>query len=325
MKNVKSIKRYIQFLFLLSLLFCITFQVNAQNVSADTLENYNENLTNGKKKVSLVQKLTDRVDRFFSNEHIEEELQTSRIRIKPGIQWSEKGQLNYPIPIRLNLVLPRLQNRWQVFLSSIPDNDDDQEPDLNDYTNDQPVLDDDRKSSSLLGIQFAPVTELEQHLKFITGLKIRIDEINAFALSRFRYSYNVGQWNLRLVQTAFFFADNGFGEKTQFESGRPLGEDTIFRTRSSATWSEQSKGVDLKQVFFLRHFTTRNNVLGVYWRIGGQTRPRTVINGHTFALEFRSKLWGEWLFLEISPQALFQRRENYRFEPLLLTSIEIIL
>ena len=314
------------------ILYCIFFallpttpglQLNAQEV--DSLAQKTENPINERQKQnSLFQKLSDRIDRFFSDQHIEEELQTSSIRLKPGVQWNQNGQLDYQLPTRINLVLPRLKNRWQVFFSSIPDDDNDQDPDRTDYTNDGAGLDEDEGTSSLLGLQFAPISKFEQHLKFITGIKIRINEFNPFALTRFRYSYPLGSWNLRVIQSAFYFADNGFGEKTQLDFDRPLGKETFFRSQSSATWSEQTQGVGLKQSFFLRHFLSQNNVLVFSWAMGGHTSPGTVVDGHTFTVGFRNKLWLDWLFWEISPQAFYRRKNGFRFEPALLSSFEII-
>ncbi len=318
-------KNFIIIIFFQILFFNPGLQLNAQNALADTAGQKIKSQINGNKKQnSLIQKLSDRLDRFFSDQHIEEELQTSSIRLKPGIRWSEGGQLDFQLATRLNLVLPRLQDRWQIFFSSIPDEDNDQDPDRNDYTDNQPSVVDEEQTSSLLGLQFAPITDLKQHLKFITGIKIRSDEFNPFGLTRFRYRFSLGSWSLRFTQSVFYFADNGFGENTQLDFNRPLGDKTFFRLRNSLTWSEQTRGVGLKQTFFLRHFISQNSVLGVSWRIGGHTSPEMIVDGHTIALEFRTKLWLDWLFWEVSQEALFHRDTNFRYQPALLASLEMI-
>ena len=98
----------------------------------------------------------------------------------------------------------------------------------------------------------------------------------------------------------------------------------MFRARSSATWSEQTQGVGLKQTFSLRHFVGQNSVLGASWQIGGHTSPAMIVDGHTIALEFRTKLWLDWLSCEIFPHVFCHRNNDVNFEPALLSSFEMI-
>lgn len=299
--------------------------LKAQEVVADTVIQNNKNQGNEKNKQnSFIQNLADRIDRFFSDKNIEDELQKSSLRFKPAILWEEGGQFDYPLPVQINLVLPRLQNRWQIFFSSVPDEDNDQDPDRIDYTDDQPELDEDKKTTSLIGVQFAPIAGLSQHLKFISGVKIRTNEFNPFGLIRFRYRYDMGTWSMRFVQSTYYYADNGLGETSQIDFGRPLNDATLFRSRSTATWSEQSRGVDLRQSFFLRYLIDEDNILGVYWRSAWHTSPIAIIDGHTIGMEYRRKLGLDWLFWEISPQAAYQRINNFNFVPIVLSSLEII-
>ncbi len=115
------------------------------------------------------------------------------------------------------------------------------------------------------------------------------------------------------------------GKKQKIDFGRPLADETIFRSRSSATWTEQTSGISLKQSFFILQFIGNKNVVGIYWQIDGHTKSGVIVEAHTLALEFRTKLWLDWLFWEISPQALYLRENDFEFEPGLLTSIEMIL
>ena len=107
--------------------------------------------------------------------------------------------------------------------------------------------------------------------------------------------------------------------------GRPINDETLFRSRSAVIWSELSAGVDLKQTFYLRHFLTEDIVTGIYWRIGGHTSPHTILDGHTVAIEFRSKLWVNWLYFQFSPQVQYLRRDNFRALPVFFSDIEFIL
>lgn len=298
--------------------------VQASSVNMDSLITNDKQDTLDQKRPFGFHSLVDRLDSFFSDEQIEDELQTSSLRFKPGFMWKESGRLNYPVPVRINIVLPRLQNRWQILFTSLPDDDNDQDPDDRDYSDDRFGSTATRRISSLIGLQFSPFSGISEHLKFISGIKIRTNEFNPFTMMRVRFRRSLGDWNFRFIQSGFWFSDIGFGERTQVDFGRSLGDETWFRSRSSALYSKQARGVDLKQTFFVRHFIGENTVLGTYWRVGAHTSPHTVVDGHTLAVEWRTRLIGNWLYLQISPQALFHRKADFRLIPVLFTDLEII-
>lgn len=302
----------------------VTTSVYARSVNTDSLITYGKQDTLDQKRPFGFHSLVDRLDGFFSDEQIEDELQNSSLRFKPGFMWRESGRLNYPVPVRINVVLPRLQNRWQILFTSLPDDDNDQDPDDRDYSDERFGSTASRRISSLIGLQFAPFSGISEHLKFISGIKIRTNEFNPFTMMRVRFRRSFGDWNFRFVQSGFWFSDIGFGERTQVDFGRSLTRDTWFRSRSSALYSQPARGVNLKQTFFIRHFISENTVLGTYWRIGAHTSPHTVVDGHTFAIEWRTRLIGEWLYFQISPQALFHRKADFRLIPVLFMDVEII-
>ncbi len=265
--------------------------------------------------------LADRLDRFFSDEQIEEELQTTRVRLKPTIQWSEADNLDALIPFRIDLVLPRLKNKWKVLLSSFRDKDDDQIPDDADYI-DNDGEDEDDDTGIFLGLQYTALSGIARHIKTSAGPKFKGKSVRFFASARVRFQYRIGPWTANLSEKVFY--DKEFGERTTFDFQRPIGTKEVFRSLSAITCSETSKGVDLRQVFLLRHFFSETIAAGISGEIAAHTRPSTVVDAYVLAFEYRQKIWRDWLYLDVNPQARFPREVDFEFTPFLGLSLEAI-
>ena len=275
--------------------------------------------------------LADHLDRYFSDEQIEEELQTSRVRLKPTLQWTEADNLDASMPFRIDLVLPRLKNKWKVLVSSFRDEDDDQIPNEVDYTDndgedksgkdDTDIIDDD--TSTFLGLQYTHLAREARHIKTSVGPKFRDDSVHLFASARLRFQYLTGPWTAHLTQY-FFFDDQEFGERTSLDLQRPIGAKDVFRSASTVTYTETSKGAELGQTLLLRHFFSENRAAGASWQIAAHTRPSTVVDAYVAAIEYRQKMWRDWLYLDIRPQARFPREANFEFTPFLGACLEAI-
>ena len=266
--------------------------------------------------------LADKLDRFFSDEQIEEELQTTRVRLKPTIIWSEGGQLETLLPLRIDLALPRLENKWKIFVKSFQDDDDDEIPNELDPKDDNGV-DKEDDTSTFFGLQYTILSRTARHIKLSAGPKLRSNSLRFFGDARIRFQYLTGTWITRLTQQVFFNGEE-FGERTRLDFQQPIGKKNVFRSASMVMWSETSQGVDLKQTFLLRHFLSESKAAGASCEITGHTRPYLSVDTYVAALEYRQKMWRDWLYLNIKPQAKFPHETDFRFTPLLNVSLEAI-
>ncbi len=268
--------------------------------------------------------LADRLDRFFSDEVVEEELQDSRIRLGPSVEWSRGGARELSFPVRLHLALPRLENRVQLFL----DRWEDQWEDADDDTRGSDArrwLDwNEPDRSTRLGLQFSPVTQLRQHLKFTGGVRLSSGELDPYVSTRFRRSVPFDIWTLRFTQSVFWYREDGVGETTRVEFLRPLGERLDMRTVSAATWSETSRGVDLRQALVFRRWVAEGQAVALALSAAGHTRPTTVADAYAMSVEYRRLIYRDWVFLRLVPEARFPRDRDYAFTPFLVTALEMV-
>ena len=271
-----------------------------------------------------VREIADRIDRFFVDEHLEDEFQTSSIRVKPTVAWYESGDVDFEVPLKVRLVLPRLQRKWQFFVDSILDEDNDLDPDRIDTTRDETLPTVDAETSSTLGLQFIPFAKIRKNIRFRSGLKVRDWEIIPFVSTRYRHESVFKIWKARWTQKVFWFEDNGFGERTDMVWERNLGNQIQFRSTSSATWSETSEGVDLKELLVLRRFLREDRAVSLSYLITGHTRPEAIVDAHTLAVKYRQRFLRKWLFFEIEPQFRFLEEDDFELSPVLFVSNEVV-
>jgi len=181
----------------------------------------------------------------------------------------------------------------------------------------------DKENSTFLGLQYTPFANAVSHIKTSIGPKFRSNSVRLFASARVRFQFMTGIWTAHLTQY-FFFDNQELGERTGLDFQRPIGDKAEFRSASTVTYSETSKGTDLRQTLLFRHFFTESASAGISLQIEAHTRPSTLVDAYVIAFEYRQKMWRDWLYLDILPQARFPREVDFGVTPFLGTSLEAI-
>jgi len=274
-----------------------------------------------------VRGLGDRLDLFFSDERVEAELQQSRLRIRPTLEWLEGGETDQSIPIRINIVLPRLERKWQLRFTSIEDQDDDLIPDRVDVlpgSPDSATLQDDAAedpTSTFVTLNYTPVARAKRNISMSGGPKLRDGSIKLFTALRLRFSTRLEKWRPRLTQTVYFDGDV-FGERTRLDFDRPLAGEILFRTTSTATYTETSDGFELVQTFLVRRFLGTGKALQTSVSAAGTTRPVTAVERYVAAVGYRQQVWKDWLLLSVRPEIRYPREAGFGPEPALILSLQ---
>lgn len=274
-----------------------------------------------------VRGLGDRLDRFFADERVEAEAQKSRLRVRPTVEWLEGGETEQSVPVRLSVVLPRLERKWQLAFTQVEDRDDDLIPDQADVvpgTSDSlPDQDDTAEdaTSTFVTLSYTPVAKTRRNVKLSAGPKYRGGSIELFTALRLRLSRRVGMWKPRLTQS-FFYDGDEFGERTRVDFDRPLSDELLFRSATTATYTESSEGAELVQTLLLRRFLGADKAVQTSVSAAGNTRPVTSVDRYVAAVRYRQKFWKKWLVLSVRPEVRYPRDADFTAEPALIISLE---
>lgn len=281
-------------------------------VARESLESFRDVVQSG------VKKLADSIDRFFGSQRYTEEEQKSTLRTRSTLTWGKSGEMDFKLSVRGKLNLPRVEDRWQIFISRLSDEGEDQVTDERDIIIDRQKDEDD----TIVGLQYIFYSKVLRHFKLRVGPRIREGKIKAYVAARARHSREFYNWLFQFTQTIYFDNDD-FGERSNFDFEKRLGKKTLFSWDHSITFSESSKGLDLGSIVSIRHLNSPGLATGVSVGAAAYTRPNTAIDTYYFAIHLRKRLGRDWLHLDLRPEARFPREFDYDFFPILYTTLEM--
>ena len=256
--------------------------------------------------------LANRFDLFFGDEFIEDEVGPTFVKLSSSVKVAEQLDLDTKFRASVRIPLPRLRHRMQLLIESM-DNEDES------VINDDSVEDRDL----FTGLRYIFREDARIRLQTDGGIKFRPSP-EPFARLRARKTIDLDPWAIRFTETLFWFSDKGFGETSRLDLDRKLSENALFRSTSSATWSEDSKGVDMFQSLSLFKSLNGHRALGFELSADGHTSPSTVVEKYSARVRIRRNIHDGWMFLEISPEAEFPRDRDYKFSPLMTFKLEVL-
>lgn len=262
-----------------------------------------------------VLKTSERFDAFFGDKRVKEEQDATQIIVAPTLTFSEGKFIEATCPLTINLALPYLKNRWHLMVETLlqeEKTDDDESNAVDDEHNDVTVR-----------LRYKAVKQAQRWLSFDAGVKVQTEKIlSPFGRVRFRRMLDFDPWGIRFTQLLFWLEDEGWGESSQFDLDRKLGQDILFRVSNQALWSESSQGVEFAQTFSLRWQLSRRRALEIDLSGQGHTRPSFAMDEYETAVIFRRRLYRNWLFSEIKPGIRALREHDFDWTPFIVLKIE---
>ncbi len=256
------------------------------------------------------------VDRFFGTENYEAEAKNTRLRIRFDTFFQEHEKVDLKVRLNLRLALPKTHKKLKLIVSGTPDEDEDD--DLGTVTGSQ---DDDNVDVTLA---YTPIDTVKHNLSLRTGIKSG----PAWWLGpRYRLYTGFGSgWGFRFTQHLRWLTDDGWESKTKFDFERTIGEDFFFRSTAQGTYLEDdwdAEGYKYKLEAKLFQYLTPTIGLRYEWINNFQTKPDNHLDEIIVKLGYRQRIWREWLFFEIVPQASFPDSRDFEFVPGILFRVEI--
>ena len=260
-------------------------------------------------------------DSFFGDERAEEEIRGTRIRLRSSVRWEEGGDVSPRLGVNGKFSLPNLDDRVQIVIDSLASDDGDLPAEEFIRTAFRDIEDDfDLSAATRLLIGDTDDALLDLDL----GLKFHSDRVSPFVKFRGRKLSNREKLVLRWSQFFFWESDDGFGETSRFDLDVRPTPDRFFRSTTQGTWSEFSHGVDLVQRFSVyQHFDQRQKAIGLAVAALATTDPDEFTEFQA-SIKYRQRLWRDWLFFEVEPEAIFPEERDYKFSPRLNVRFDII-
>ncbi len=136
--------------------------------------------------------------------------------------------------------------------------------------------------------------------------------------------FNFSQWQIRASETPLWKRSDGYPAPTEGNFTGPLDEIWQLRFTSKATWPPTTRYCDLAQVGALYYTpdtrTAANFELGAF----APSDRSLKLAVYSVTLRVRRQIYRDWLYLEVTPQILYQEANGFSATRSLMQNLEML-
>ena len=255
------------------------------------------------------------LDDWLAGEGIGDQPNETYLRVRFHQQVGSLNGYHSTANIGGSLDLPRTSQRWKLIFES--DNDE-----LNSLQND--VLGEKRTGAASGGFRYLQDLNENLELSHDIGLRGRLPA-DPYYRFRARFHHSLGNaWALGINQKIWNYRSDGWGYDTNVMFTRPLASSDVLEISSKAKYQQNHNQVEFAQTVSLHQ--TLGNLVTLSYTVGalGLSKPNPRINNYYVETQYRRAIRSDWLFLELVPQILVSRNENWRPEPRMIVNLELL-
>ncbi len=258
------------------------------------------------------------MDLFFADENVYDEASSSYARLSTRINFSHGGESSISGDIRLKIDLKKTKKKLKLLLESDTDRDMQTGTDTSKFpaqTN-EPV-------NFYAALQKEISQRNEWRAKASLGLKIKVP-LDPFLRVRTHKNFSLGKGNMRFTETLFWFNSKGAGLSSLLDINYPLTKDLLFRSRTSALWTDFLDYHEFEHSFTLYHELTDRRAISYSIGSYGISEPHTHAIRYYTHVGYRQRIHKDWLFIEVSPAISFERSNEFQLERSLILKLEMV-
>lgn len=254
-----------------------------------------------------VQSFGETIDDFFGDESIQTTKKGSRLTLYSPLVFYGDGSIQQRLNFSAQLDLPKTNHRWKLVFVNWQDDDLAQTQSTSEKTiegNNQAQF----GARYLLGKDAFGFSHIETGLKFE-----EIIDPNPYIKYLKRYKYDFSESILsRTTHRLYLERYAGFAWEGQQVFDIRLNQTQLTRSQTSLTWWQQDKVLLLNQKGLLFEKDSANTASAYYVDIDyllGENRHG--LESVAVGVNWRSRLYKDWLFAEIEPQVSLTSEDDF--------------
>jgi hypothetical protein len=267
-----------------------------------------------------VEALADKIDSFFGARRIYEETSGTYIQLRGSTIYGRGGEWEFDGRVRAKFDLPNLAEKINLVIES-EDADGPQEERILTGTSPTQALDEKDLAASL---QYTLQAKDTWDIRLQPGLKFKWP-LDPFVRLRFRWLNPLSPtWLSRVTVTPGWFNSRGWEGRTRLDFERATGRGSLFRSSSEAIWLlDDARNLTLVQAFFFSHPLSPREQFAYEAGVVGEIDPRFEDAGYFASVRYRRDIHHGWVFLELKPQVVFEREDDFEANPSIALSLEM--
>ena len=255
------------------------------------------------------------LDAWLSGENIGENANETYLRIRLNQQAASFEGYHSRLKIDGSLDLPQTSKHWKLIFES-------DAAELNSLEG--TVLGVEASAESIGGVSYQQKSGGSWQLNHSIGLR---DKIQADPFYRFKSQYEKQMnedWSAGYRQKIWHYKSQGWGYNTNISFNRKIEETKILQFSSEVRYQQDRNQTEFSQTIALHNSLGQFETLSYELGILGINKPNIRISDYYVGTQYRRAIRDQWLFLEVIPQLIVSRDENWRPQPKLVLNLEML-
>lgn len=212
------------------------------------------------------------------------------------------------------LDLPRASQRWKLIFDS----------DVNELNSlNQNTLDDVSSGVAIGGFRFEQETDSGWDFSHDIGLRAKVP-LDAFYRFRAGYGLELGEfWSMGFRQKFWYYDSRGHGYDSRLYFDRKIDSSRILRIHSEINYQGNDNELEFGQSVSLHQSLGELETLSYAVGVLGRNQPNTRIDDYYAQTTYRRAIRDDWLILEVAPQILVSRYQNWNPQARFIINLEM--
>jgi hypothetical protein len=263
---------------------------------------------------NFVQDTVRRVDGFFVNsEYGTFSDRKTRVRLRLDTDYIQHHGFDVSPKIKLNLVLPGLNERLRLVVNDDQGSDGDQASATDDGDND-------------IALRWIGRQRDDAGISFDLGLRIKDGDLDPFARVNAGIEYPLGgKWVGQTTNRLYYYAKTAWRNDLRQYFNRAIGEDFLLRSRTRIQYFDENgynPFVEQKFSLFQSLSPTRKLAYEALYRLQDEDDspfdtdevvgdPKEKYQHFILQLRYRQQLWRPWFYVEVWPAVAWPEERDY--------------
>ena len=136
--------------------------------------------------------------------------------------------------------------------------------------------------------------------------------------------FNFSQWQIRASETPLWKHSEGYSAASELNFTRPLDEEWQLRFTSKATWRSTTSYFDLAQIGALYYTPDPRTATSFELGAFGPSDRSLKLAVYSVTFRARRQVYRDWLYLEVTPQILYQEATGFSPTRSLMLQLETL-
>jgi len=268
-----------------------------------------------------------KLDSFLGDPNRAYDSTGSTLQIRDHVTYLKDGQREGKLEVHANISLPNTQNRLKLIFQRGLEaaTETAAERDIRNSTGSAQVAAPGapQDTSYYLGLKTLAAQLFGVALSAEAGARMT-RSIDPYVRVRAVREFDFSQWRIRASETPLWKRSEGSSAASELDVIRPLDAQWQLGFTSKATWRSTTDYFDLAQIAALYYTPDKRTATTFELGAFAPSDPHLDLTVYSVTVRVRRQIYRDWLYLEVTPQILYQEANGYSATRSLMLQLEML-